>query len=186
MRRRYLLLRIATDPVRAEVLAEGHLEPDQVRRMNDRIADPAARWYPATTKEESIMMPEPAIEDREIEMLAREYERLLPGLVTVPLRWTRHDGWIPDHPGLWYLAERAGHRVEDARYGWVTVAGRDGCTEAIVFAPELIGLRPPPTFDQYCQWRHRRAETGRAVALAACRQAAACYELSPTRPAPRR
>ncbi len=186
MRRRYLLLRMHLDPVRAEVLAEAHLEPCQARRMNDRIADLSARWFQAATKEETTMMPIHPIEDQEIETMAEEYRRLLPSLVTVPLRFTNDDGWIPEKSGLWYLAERAGHQVENDRYRWVMVAGRDGGWVAIVFAPELAGLQPQPTFEQYCQWRCQRAESALSEALTACREAAAHFEQSPARPAPRR
>lgn len=186
MKRRYLLLRMCPDPARVGVLAEGYLEPFQARRMNARMADRSARWFPAATKEETTMMPMPCIEDHEIETLAEEYRRLLPGLVAIPLCFTADDGWMPEDPGHWYLAERAGRQVENDRYRWVMVGGQNGGMEAIVFAPELAGLRPPPTFDQYCQWRRRRAESALSAALSACREAAAHFEQSPARPAPRR
>ncbi len=107
-------------------------------------------------------------EDSELEGLAMDYMRRLPGFVAVPMRWTRDDGWAPMAPGLFYLACRAGHDPECERYPWVLVDALDGGKDAVVFAPELTGSYPPPTFSQYIQWRSLPAQR----ALTASRMAA--------------
>ena len=97
-------------------------------------------------------------EDLEMNSLALDYMRRLPGYVAVPMRWTRDDGWMPLAHGLSYLAWRADYDPEHERYPWVLVDALDGGKDAIVFAPELTGSYPPPTFSQYIQWRGMPAQ----------------------------
>ncbi len=92
-------------------------------------------------------------EDQELNALARDYQQLMPGYVAVPLVWSRDDGYVPAAHGLAYLACRAGHDPEHEPYPWVMIHSPEGDEIAIVFAPELTGLYPPPTFSQYIQWR---------------------------------
>lgn len=82
--------------------------------------------------------------DEQLDRAAIEFKTLRDRYVVVPLIY-KEGTLTPMHEEITYLAER--------RDVWNTVTAEGCAVGAVVFARELIGKDPHPTFEQYCEWR---------------------------------